>query len=438
MLKFDFNNLDFLKKTVNYSQTADAHRKLLDYSENSTYGFLELPGKDISDIKNYVSENCKEFDNLVVIGIGGSALGSLAVKSALQHKSDPRKKLIILDNVDPGFIRKNICGLDFKRTLVNVITKSGATAETMSIFLIILDIMKKKLGEDFKNHLVFTTDPEKGLLNKVANKIGVKCFEIPENVGGRFSVLTPAGLLPSAFLGLDIEKMLKGADDMKNICLTSDIQESPAYNLAISHVNGMFENKNIAVMFPYSNSLVSFADWFKQLWAESLGKRFDLAGKVVNTGQTPTVALGATDQHSQVQLYAEGPDDKIFTFLKVEKFHADYKIIKSDLLPELDYLSNHNLSDLLNAECLATEKALTDVKRVNCALIFPELDEYHLGQAFMLFEIMTVYAGILLNINPLDQPGVEAGKIATFSLMGRKGFEKEAEEMKAYLKAKRK
>jgi glucose-6-phosphate isomerase len=437
MIKFDMHNFKFLSKKLTYSQTAEAHEKFLNFYTTKTYGFLELPEIDTNNLKTFIEESRCNFDNLIVIGIGGSALGSLAIQSALSHKSDNTKRVIVLDNVDPSFIHNKLSTVNLSKTLVNVITKSGTTAETMSIFQIVLDMIKQQLGDNYNKNLVFTTDPSKGLLNKIARELDVKTFHIPENVGGRFSVLTPVGLIPAAFLGLDIDEMLKGALDMRKASVISDIQESPAYCMAIAHVNAMLEKKNISVMFPYSNSLVYLADWFKQLWGESLGKRINNKGKVVNTGQTPVSALGATDQHSQVQLYAEGPNDKIYIFLKVEKFHTDYKIIKSELLPELDYLGEHNLSDLLNSECLATEKALTDVSRPNCTISFPELDEYNLGQSFMLFEIMTAYAGILLDINPLDQPGVEAGKIATYSLMGREGFEEQLKEINQYIKAKK-
>jgi len=194
----------------------------------------------------------------------------------------------------------------------------------------------------------------------------------------------------------------------------------------------MREGKNISVMMPYSNALYDMADWYRQLWAESLGKRRDTRGREVFVGQTPVKALGTTDQHSQVQLYAEGPMDKVFTFLTVDEFAHDYVI--PNLHPEreeVSYLGGRRLSELLNAEALATAVALTSAGRPNATISFPRLDEYHLGEFIMMYEIQTVFTGKLLHIDPLDQPGVEAGKVATYALMGKKGFEEELERIKA-------
>jgi len=185
---------------------------------------------------------------------------------------------------------------------------------------------------------------------------------------------------------------------------------------------------------PYSNSLYDFADWYRQLWAESLGKRFDKDGREVFTGQTPVKALGTTDQHSQIQLYAEGPNDKVITFLTVENFNHDYVI--PNLHPEreeVSYLGGKCLSALLNAERLATEIALCKAGRPNANLVFPKLDAKNLGAAIMMYQIQTVFTGKLLGINSLDQPGVEAGKIATYALMGKKGFSQERKEIADYL-----
>ncbi|HNW37940.1 MAG TPA: hypothetical protein PKJ75_03715, partial [Methanosarcina vacuolata] len=203
------------------------------------------------------------------------------------------------------------------------------------------------------------------------------------------------------------------------------------------HYLYMREGKNISVMMPYANALYDMADWYRQLWAESLGKRKDIKGREIYVGQTPVKALGTTDQHSQVQLYVEGPNDKVFTFLTVDEFAFDYII--PDLYPERDevhYLGGQKLSKLLNTERLATEIALTDAARPNANITFDKLDEHSIGEFIFMYEVQTVFTGKLLQIDPLDQPGVEAGKIATYAMMGKPGFDKEREVIQEYLNSK--
>jgi len=372
---------------------------------------------------------------MVVLGIGGSALGNKALYSALKTEAELPKKLFVYDNVDPIFLDEVLQEINLDTTVFNVITKSGTTAETMAGYMILVDLVKRKYPNDFQKRIIITTDREKGFLRQVIKQEGYQSFVVPDNVGGRFSVLTDVGLVSSAFTGIDIAALLKGAGDMRDSCLTPDVFNNPAYLNGLIHFLYYRQGKNISVMMPYSNALYDFADWYRQLWAESLGKRHDLKGREIFVGQTPVKALGTTDQHSQVQLYTEGPNDKVFTFLTVERFKHDYTI--PNLHPdreEVSYLGDRKLSELLNAERFATEIALTKAGRPNCNLVFPQIDAYHLGQFIMLYEIQTVFAGKLLHINPLDQPGVEAGKIATYALMGKAGFEKERAEIEQYKK----
>ncbi len=402
-------------------------------------GFYDLPDYQVDHIIEYIDSVKNDYDDMVVLGIGGSALGNKAIYSALKTVKKLDKRLHVMDNVDPYMIEDILSQINWNRTLFNVITKSGTTAETMSTFLIILDLLKKKCPDTYKKQIIITTDKEKGFLRQLIKEEGYKDFIVPDSVGGRFSVLTDVGLVSSAFIGADIKAMLKGAANMRDRCDKDCIWQNPAYLNAMIHYLYMKKNKNISVMMPYVNSLYDFADWYRQLWAESLGKRFDLAGKKIEVGQTPVKALGTTDQHSQIQLYAEGPNDKIITFITVENYGFDFKI--PNLYPErseINYLGEKNISELLLAERLATEIALTDAGRPNCNIIFPEINEENLGEFIYLYEMQTIIAGYYLDINPLDQPGVEAGKIATYALMGKKGFEKQAEEIKAYINEKSK
>ncbi len=442
-LSFNFTNLfqnELIKTGLNSDLTAyqeiidKAHQSILKQRKEDILGFYNLPEKNTERINNYISQIDQDFDNIVVLGIGGSALGNKALYSALRIEKGLTKKLYVADNVDPTLVYDILSQIELKRTLFNVVTKSGTTAETMSVFLIILQILKEAFPKDYKKHIVVTTDKDKGFLRQVIKSEGYYDFEVPDNVGGRFSVLTDVGLLSSAFVGINIDELLAGAGTMRDLCATSDINQNPAYLMGLAHYLYMKEGKNISVMMPYANALYDMADWYRQLWAESLGKKYNLDKEEVYVGQTPVKALGTTDQHSQVQLYREGPNDKVTTFLTVDSFKHDYNI--PSIYPERDevnYLGGQTLSKLLNTERLATEIALSKSDRPNCNITFPKINEKNLGEFIMLYEIMTVFTGALFEIDPLDQPGVEEGKIATYALMGKKGYDKEREEIEKIL-----
>jgi len=442
MIRFEYRNLLHSKHIPTAiaperiadmsSAILDAHDEIGKDRQADILGFYALPEQNVSHITDFVAGLDPRFDTMVVLGIGGSALGNKALYSALKTERELPRRVLVYDNVDPVFLKEILDQIDLERTLFNVITKSGTTAETMAGYMILADIVQKRFPQDYKKRIVVTTDREKGFLRQVIRKEGYPSFVVPDNVGGRFSVLTDVGLLSSAFAGMDIAKLLEGAKAMRERCEDTDIYSNPAYLNGLLHYLYMREGKNISVMMPYSNALYDMADWYRQLWAESLGKRRDTRGREVFVGQTPVKALGTTDQHSQVQLYAEGPMDKVFTFLTVDEFAHDYVI--PNLHPEreeVSYLGGRRLSELLNAEALATAVALTSAGRPNATISFPRLDEYHLGEFIMMYEIQTVFTGKLLHIDPLDQPGVEAGKVATYALMGKKGFEEELERIKA-------
>jgi glucose-6-phosphate isomerase len=251
-------------------------------------------------------------------------------------------------------------------------------------------------------------------------------------VGGRFSELTPVGLLPAAFCGVDIAGLLNGAAQMDEMCKTEDINANPAYMFAALHYIGMMQGKNMSVMMPYADSLRLVSDWYAQLWAESLGKKFDADGAVVNVGQTPIKTLGVTDQHSQVQLYAEGPFDKILVFLGVDSYRETITIPKSYTdMPSLGFLGGVTHNRLIQTEQFATEYAITKAGRPNMTLTLPKVCAATVGQLLYFFEVATAFAGELLNINAFDQPGVEEGKDATYALFGRPGYEEKKKELDA-------
>ena len=380
------------------------------------------------------------FTHYVHIGIGGSALGPIALQSSLRdryYNDISLPKVFFPDNVDPDWLAELMEQVDIEKTLFHVVSKSGGTAETAATLLYMMQLMKDKLGENFYKNLLFTTDPHKGLLNQIALENAIKCFRIPPNVGGRFSLLSPVGLIPAAMAGIDIGALLKGAAEMSKICRNEDLLKNPAFIYAAIHTIYMKRNKNISIMMPYSNKLKDIADWYGQLWAESLGKRFDNQKNVVEVGQTPVKALGATDQHSQVQLYVEGPNDKVISFLEVEKF-TNNDLLKNHFpyIKDFNYLEGKTLAQLLNSEKKATEIALTNNRRPNLTIKISEVNEENIGALFFLFQAATAFAGEMLNINAFDQPGVEEGKIATYALMGREGYSKKKDEIEATEKKK--
>ncbi len=375
-------------------------------------------------------------DTLVVDGIGGSALGALALESAL---SSGRRRLAILDNVDPEIVHQRLAGLDPARAAVVAITKSGSTAETMANLLVVLERMEKALGPAHLRRWSAVTDPKKGDLLALAGRLGIGTLPVPPNVGGRFSVLTAVGLVPAAFLGLDVDELLAGARAMRAHCWGTPPERNVGVAGAVLlHQLATRRGRSIQVLMPYAQRLLALADWYRQLWAESLGKRHNRRGRLVETGQTPVTALGATDQHSQVQLYVEGPHDKVVTFLEVEAFRKDVRIprLHGDLA-SLGYLGGSTLGRLLKAEKIGTEIALTEAGRPNFTYRLPRVSAHVLGQLIYLFEFQTALSGELYGIDAFDQPGVEAGKAAAYALMGREGYEKQAARLRRELSRRR-
>ncbi|HPF87109.1 MAG TPA: glucose-6-phosphate isomerase [Candidatus Limiplasma sp.] len=405
-------------------------------------GWTELPYnqaevlQQIEEAAVYVREN---FDSFVVLGIGGSALGPIAVHSALNHlrwnelekRNGP--KFYVEDNIDPERMASLLDVIDLKRTCFNIITKSGATAETMSQYLIISDLLKKEVGEGWQKHIIATTDKEKGNLIQIGKQEGFRMFVIPDGVGGRFSELTPVGLLPAAVCGIDIRAMLKGAAAMDARCKTDDVRVNPALLEAVlQYIAVEDRNANVQVVMPYADSLKYMADWFCQLWAESLGKNVTRKGMAVNCGQTPTKALGVTDQHSQLQLYTEGPFDKVVTFIKVEKFRSEVEIAHGcEAFKNVAFLGGKTLNRLIDAELQGTEFALYQAGRMNQTIILPEVSAYTIGQLLFFFEMVTAYSGELLDIDAFNQPGVENSKLASFAVLGNtdEKYQAKAKEM---------
>lgn len=409
--------------------------------------WLDLPHQDAvqRDVLNYVASmqplfKSGEIENVVVLGIGGSALGNRALHAALSspfHDVAPPQgvpRLFVLDNVDPDLVGEFLDTVDVTKCLFNVISKSGSTAETMSQFLVLRQRLVEAVGQEaHKRHIVVTTDAEKGVLRPIVDAEGYASFIVPDGVGGRFSVLSPVGLVSSALVGIDVPGLLAGAAEMDARCKDASFHENPALvYAAIQFLMQSKKAKPMAVTFSYSQRLASVGDWYAQLLAESIGKRASRDGKDVFTGPTPISAIGVTDQHSQVQLYVEGPFDKWFTLLSVER--ADHTVEIPAQYAEhdaLSYLGGRTINELFTAEREGTRIALTDAQRPNASIQFPTVTAHTVGQYLYMMQLAVAVMGEHYGVDAFDQPGVEAGKVAAYALMGRKGYEERRNEIES-------
>lgn len=455
-LKLDYNNMmdesigeqGIKRADIVAAQNAHkvAYAEVIDNSGKGWQEWTETPlisDDEISRLNAFGKSVRDRASAFVVLGIGGSALGPICVFNALLHlhhnelseKMRKAPKIYVEDNIDPERMAALLDVIDIKSTYFNVITKSGETSETLSQFIILYNLLKKAVGEKTaKEHIFVTTTIGKGALYAVAQKEGFEIFGIPSGVGGRFSVLSNVGLVPFAVMGIDIAQMLAGAREMRKACERTDIFANPALMTAYLQVKFMQMGKNISVMMPYADGLKTMADFYCQIWAESLGKAVDKAGNIVHYGQTPAKSLGVTDQHSQVQLYTEGPFDKVVTFIGVEKFATDVEIPAAETADVGDFLKGHTMSELLTAERKSTEFALKKASRANYTIMIPEVTAETVGELLMYFMYQTAFAGAYLNIDTFNQPGVEEGKKATFAMIGRAGYEAKLQELNSVKK----
>jgi glucose-6-phosphate isomerase len=338
------------------------------------------------------------------------------------------RRLFFPDNIDPATFAALLERLPLQRTLWNVVTKSGGTAETCAQFLVVADRLEAALGAArARHHVVCTTDPAKGALRATAIARGYAAFDVPPSVGGRFSVLSAVGLLPAALAGLDVSGLLDGARRMRDRVVVPGLATNPALLLAtLLHHHHVVRGRPIVVMMSYVDALYDTADWFRQLWAESLGKEKATDGRTIHVGPTPIAARGATDQHSQLQLYAEGPDDKAYLMIGAADRGGDIVIPKgalADSQSEFGYLAGRGLGELLDAELVGTRSSLVRRGRPVGRLTLARVSAEALGELLMLLEAATAFAGPLYDVDPFDQPGVEEAKRLAFAALGRPGYE---------------
>ncbi|MCZ6754242.1 MAG: glucose-6-phosphate isomerase [Gemmatimonadetes bacterium] len=404
--------------------------------EGGEYGFYALAdqAETVAQIETFAEGLGQAHEDVIVLGIGGSALGTKALLGALrgpgwnEWNDEAREyypRLHVLDNIDPSVVHNLLQRVDPRRALVNVISKSGNTAETLAQYLVVRAWLEDALGEAATRHLVFTTDPASGALREIATRESIATLDVPPSVGGRFSVLSPVGLLPLALVGIDIAALLSGAAQAIDQAAAAELEHNQAALFAgLMWAADTTAGSRIQVLMPYSDRLREFGSWFCQLWAESLGKKLDRQGTVVHAGPTPLAAVGATDQHSLVQLLMEGPYDKVVSFITVEDPGCDVPIPDSPDLPEAAaYLAGHTLGGLLDAEYQATARALAGAGRMNLTLGLPDLAPATVGELVMFFQLAVGYAGVWYGVDPFDQPGVELGKRLTFAAMGRPGYD---------------
>jgi len=424
-------------------QLAEVHAGIERQRKGGLLAFAALPyaKAEVAQTLALAEEVRGEFDDLVVLGIGGSALGTRALYQGLRPADhawrtavEGEMRVHVADTVDPSVFGSLLAGLDPGRTLFNVISKSGDTPETMSQFLVVRELLLRELGAvEYARHVVVTTDRAHGTLRQIVNDEGFRSLAFPTDVGGRFSALSAVSLFPAACAGIDVAEVLAGAADMDARCRDADAWRNPALlHAGLLHLQQR-KGRGMVVLMPYAQPLAALGPWFCQLWAETLGKAHDLSGARVHRGVTPLAALGPSDQHAQLQLWVEGPDDKTIVFVRVEDHGPDLVVPTFyEDMETVAYLGGIGLGALANMEQQATELALAKAKRPSSTIVCPRLHGFALGQILMLLEAEAVILAALLAVNPFDQPGLEEGKQLAYGLAGRPGAEARRAEVQRW------
>jgi glucose-6-phosphate isomerase len=401
--------------------------RLMEGWKGGKIGFFGIPelSDDLATVRRAAKDVAKSFSDLVVIGIGGSDLGARALIRALGTEGKGIRVHFIGANTDPEEIAALLARVDLRKTALNVISKSGDTIEPMSAFVLLRDKLIRKVGrERHRRHVIATTDPSTGTLRQIADREGYRTLPVPQRIGGRFSALTTVGLFPAACAGIDAAALVRGAKAERDAFARTPAGVSgPMLFAGLQHAAYARRGQRVSVLMPYADGLKDMGAWYRQLWAESLGKKRSRSGMVVHHGMTPVAALGATDQHSQIQLYNEGPADKVVTFIEVDSFRKDFVV--PNPFPDLEgvaYMAGHTFEEIIHAEREATALSLAKNGRPSGTIHIPAIAPGAVGSLMMFFMLATAAAAELLDIDAYDQPGVEEGKKAMYALLGRKGF----------------
>lgn len=420
------------------------HENIEEMRSNGESGFFELPYQNTGELKAVLKKHQGKWDDLVVLGMGGSVIAPKSLFTALAHhhynhlepkgrKGSPR--VFFCSNPDPKAIGDLFDSIDWKRTLFQISSKSGSTVETLAMFMWLLEQLKKKGGKAaVSNQVVITTDREKSPLAEIARQEKIDLLNVPANLTGRFGVLGNAGLFVAGMCGIDIDALLAGAAAMDKRCRHGDPYNNPAYMHSLVHyLLTRKRRKTIHVMFSFANSLFGVADWYSHLCSVSLGKMLNRKGKAVHVGPSPVAALGTFDQHGQQQLYAEGPFDKVVTFLTVKGNGAT--VVTPNAFPKVEataYLGGADFATILDHGYIGAEQQITVSGRPNMAIHLEKVDEGSVGGLYYMLQLSTAMSAELYGIDPFDQPGVEHGKQAEFAQFGRAGFEDLAKRLKEY------
>jgi glucose-6-phosphate isomerase len=378
-----------------------AFNRLVEEKKSGNVGYYHLPETSLSLI-NKLKDFNKNFDKIAVIGIGGSSLGTKSIYRLLRNNYQKVKEIVFLENTDPIELKNHFNEIDKDKTLFTVISKSGTTIETVSIFKAAVDYFGLDLEKD---NILIITDPGSPL-EKFAQKYNIEVFNIPENVGGRFSVFSAVGVVPLYLAGFDVEKILTGAKKFFDSFFEGN-ERHLIRKAAFVYERSRCYKMN--VVFSYSSLLDEFNKWYVQLWGESLGK---INKKGQRVGLTPIGLLGSIDQHSFLQLLIEGPRDKTVTFIKVKNFENSLKIpnLSFPFLEKTDFVNGYTFNELINAQCDATRESVVRSGIDVDEIVLEKLNEENVGMLLVYYELLTSAVGALFEINTYNQPGVELGK----------------------------
>jgi len=449
MIKLNYFNClkdEYLKNGLKQNQVLNnKYEKLLKKTiinkVHPMMDWLDLPYLNkqlVEDIALFGKKISRLYENFIVLGIGGSALGAKAVKtslySSLEDDGTKKIKVKVVDNVDSEKFAKLLKKINIKKTMFNVVTKSGTTVEILTMFSIVLNKLKAELGEDYYVNLVVTTESDNALYT-FCQENKIKTYEVPKGVGGRYSVLSPVGLLPSAVMGCDITKLLNGAKKVLEDFKQQDAQDNICYVSALINYEYMLAGKREIVLLPYGERLSKLSDFYIQLLSESLGKNTKLNGKPNKLFFTPTNAVGVTYQHSLLQMYQEGSNDRLFVFINLEKPNIDIKVPKFKNA-NLDKYLPKTMYTLLKQEQTGASLAFKEAGHPSYEINIPTLNEENIGAVLFYFELTTALMAELMEINGFNQNGVETQKKYTKALIGVPGFEKEQATLTKMLKDK--